>query len=249
MAEPGQLGTIYHQILEKHFRGDANPRDLAQLQEALPAVAREVLDAAPRELGFRQTQWWERTREEIEVNTRHTLEELDQEKGQWLPVLFEAAFGRHGSPPLVIDGDPPLLLHGIIDRIDLLPGQDQERRLRIIDYKSGGAGTYTAPSVEKGKKLQLPLYALAARDALDWEQCGQPIEGFYWHLMPNAAAFPEQVPSPSSSATAQGAIARGQPPPLQRVGRAAGATVRPCRTGAAVLLRCNRHLLALRPAL
>lgn len=181
--EPTQLGTIYHQILEKLYRRVANPRDLAQLQEALPAVAREVLDAAPRELGFRQTQWWERTREEIQVNTLRTLEELDREKGQWRPVLFEAAFGRHGSPPLVIDGDPPLLLHGIIDRIDLLPEQEEARRLRIIDYKSGGAGTYTAPSVEKGKKLQLPLYALAARDAIDREKRGQPIEGFYWHIL------------------------------------------------------------------
>ncbi|TFG71229.1 MAG: hypothetical protein E4H27_05055, partial [Anaerolineales bacterium] len=31
----------------------------------------------------------------------------------------------------------------------------------------------------QGKKLQLPLYALAARDALG---LGNPADGFYWHV-------------------------------------------------------------------
>ncbi len=38
---------------------------------------------------------------------------------------------------------------------------------------------FTKRSVVEGKKLQLPLYALAVRDALG---LGEPAEGFYWHV-------------------------------------------------------------------
>ncbi len=50
---------------------------------------------------------------------------------------------------------------------------------RIIDYKTSGPNDFTATAVRQGKKLQLPLYALAARDALS---LGDPEEGFYWHV-------------------------------------------------------------------
>ena len=49
----------------------------------------------------------------------------------------------------------------------------------MIDYKTGGPSSFTPRDLEKGKKLQLPLYALAARDAL---HLGTPVDGFYWHI-------------------------------------------------------------------
>jgi hypothetical protein len=51
--------------------------------------------------------------------------------------------------------------------------------LRIIDYKTAGPGSFTNRSVVEGKKLQLPLYALAAEQAL---KLGQVVDGFYWHV-------------------------------------------------------------------
>jgi hypothetical protein len=51
--------------------------------------------------------------------------------------------------------------------------------VRVIDYKTGGRSVYTKRAVAEGRVLQLPLYALAARDAL---RLGDPAEGFYWHM-------------------------------------------------------------------
>ena len=50
-------------------------------------------------------------------------------------------------------------LHGVIYRID----KADDGRLRVIDYKTGGPSKFWAARLQKGKKLQLPLYALAAR--------------------------------------------------------------------------------------
>jgi RecB family exonuclease len=66
-------------------------------------------------------------------------------------------------------------LRGLIDRID----RSLDGCLRVIDYKLGGPSTYTNRAVFEGSKLQLPLYALAAREAL---KLGEPVDGFYWHV-------------------------------------------------------------------
>jgi hypothetical protein len=49
----------------------------------------------------------------------------------------------------------------------------------VVDYKTGGPYAFTNSAIAQGKKLQLPIYALAARDAL---RLGRPVEGFYWHI-------------------------------------------------------------------
>ncbi|MDH4208257.1 MAG: PD-(D/E)XK nuclease family protein, partial [Anaerolineae bacterium] len=173
-----QLGNIYHHILHGVY-GDAMVTDstsLEQLLEALPRVAGRVLDEAPRREGFRETAWWEQTRREIVENVRRSLEALAEEDGGWIPSHFEMPFGFKGQPPLVVDGEADSLrLRGIIDRMDV--GSD--RTVRVIDYKTGGKSAFTRAAVADGKKLQLPLYALAARDAL---RLGEPVEGFYWHV-------------------------------------------------------------------
>ena len=66
-------------------------------------------------------------------------------------------------------------MRGFIDRVD----RDPAGRLRIIDYKTAGPGGFGNSDVSRGKKLQLPLYAMATRDAL---HLGEPAEGFYWHV-------------------------------------------------------------------
>jgi RecB family exonuclease len=73
----------------------------------------------------------------------------DDVRGRWLEHRFEGPFalGRTDAPAV--------LLRGVTDRIDLLPG----RRLRVIDYKSGGVP-------EVGRALQVPIYALCAQEEL-----------------------------------------------------------------------------------
>jgi ATP-dependent helicase/DNAse subunit B len=173
-----QLGTIYHHILEKVFQAPSvsDPTNLEQLLAALPDVGKAVLDAAPEEQGFRETAWWAQIRDEILENVRRSLEALCALPGDFVPLRHEAAFGLKGHPPLIVrEGSDGYQLRGFIDRVDRAP----DGRVRVIDYKTAGPWAYRDNAVAEGKKLQLPLYALAARDALG---LGEPTEGFYWHV-------------------------------------------------------------------
>ncbi|HZI79593.1 MAG TPA: PD-(D/E)XK nuclease family protein [Vicinamibacterales bacterium] len=67
---------------------------------------------------------------------------------RWLEHRFDGAFA-------IGPGGAPVGLNGVADRVDLLPG----RRLRVIDYKSGGE-----PDVKRA--LQVPVYAMCAQESL-----------------------------------------------------------------------------------
>lgn len=172
-----QLGSIYHEILEQLYRAvpPAERTDREALLDALPAVARRVLDGAPQREGFRATAWWRQTRAEIEENVRRSLERLADLDSEFTPVAFEKRFGNDTA--LVIDGEggDSFRLRGIIDRVDA----NGDGEIRVIDYKTAGPYAYTKKTLAEGDKLQLPLYALAARDALG---LGEPVDGFYWHV-------------------------------------------------------------------
>ena len=171
-----QRGTIYHRILEHVYRKAADPTDVDALLAALPAVAQQVLDEAPDREGFRATAWWAQTRAEIVETIRQSLKALAELPNEFRPIGFEERFW--GDQELSIhaaEGAGAFRLHGVVDRID----RTADGRLRVIDYKTGGPSAFTPRDLEKGKKLQLPLYALAARDAL---RLGVPVDGFYWHV-------------------------------------------------------------------
>lgn len=172
-----QLGSIYHEILEQVYRAvpEEKRTERQSLLAALPAVARRVLDEAPEREGFRATAWWRQTRAEIEENVRRSLERLADLDDGFAPVAFEERFGRETA--LVVDGEggDSFRLRGIIDRVDANSGGE----IRVIDYKTAGPYAYTGKTLAEGDKLQLPLYALAARDALG---LGEPVDGFYWHV-------------------------------------------------------------------
>ena len=54
-------------------------------------------------------------------------------------------------------------------------------RLLVLDYKSGSPGPYTRLKidvVQRGKLLQLPVYALAAQQRFG----ERPAEGYYWFI-------------------------------------------------------------------
>ena len=173
-----QLGNIYHHIFETLTRRAGQDADLPTLLDALPAVAGEILDAAPRVEQFRETAWWEQTRAEIQENVARSLQALDALDGDFVFLAAEQTFGipSHPGDVLVVrDGaGDSFRLRGFIDRVDRAP----DGSLRIIDYKTGGKSSYTPAAVRKGKKLQLPLYALAVQEAL---HLGDVVEGFYWH--------------------------------------------------------------------
>ena len=63
----------------------------------------------------------------------------------------------------------------MIDRLD----RNEKNEIRVVDYKTGSSHL-DAKDLKNGARLQLPLYALAARDTL---KLGNVTEGFYWKIL------------------------------------------------------------------
>ncbi len=171
-----QLGSIYHHLLEQAFSQTAPEKrtDPAALEATLDAIAPAYLAQAPEREGFRVTAWWQQTKEEVLNNLRQSLREMVAITPGFMPTYFELKF-FDGSKLTVHDGDDCFHVHGIIDRIDV----NEEGDFCVVDYKTAGPGQYSMRDLHEGRRLQLALYALAARDALN---LGQPIEGYYWHV-------------------------------------------------------------------
>ena len=175
--DAAQLGSIYHRILAEAYAHPevADPADPEQVLAVLPEVLASVLDEAPEAEGFRPTAWWPYTREEIAHHVAESIRAL-AEMGPYQPRWFEQRFGRDEFPPLVLcRGEDQLTTSGIVDRIDVGP----DGGIRVIDYKTAGKSDYGKRALEQGEKLQVALYARAARDAMG---LGEPVDGFYWHV-------------------------------------------------------------------
>jgi RecB family exonuclease len=175
--ESYQLGSLLHEVLEQVYRECSQPANVEDVLALLPEVAERVFEGAPRKYAFRPTLLWEVQQAELLETLRAAvigLAELEADSG-WQPAEFECRFGIEGAPFLEIQVDgQPVRLRGLIDRVD----RDRHGNLRVIDYKSGGAHLATQDLIE-GRRLQLPLYALAVEQALG---IGKVTEGLYWKL-------------------------------------------------------------------
>jgi ATP-dependent helicase/nuclease subunit B len=157
------LGSMLHKILEDVYSG-----------VELTTAAGKAFASAPEEYGFRPTALWTQQQAELLRTLEKTIDELNKVSQGYTPKQMEARFGM-GNPSLVLKtsaGD--VRLHGYIDRLDSAP----DGTLRVIDYKAGSSAI-SASHLKEGRRLQLPIYALAARDALG---LGEISGGFYWHI-------------------------------------------------------------------
>jgi hypothetical protein len=104
-------------------------------------------------------------------------------------VAVEDPFGRHDQPPLVLalEVAGPVSFSGSIDRVDAT----YDGRLIVVDYKTGkGYGYDNIPAeftpvdgadlVDRGRKLQLMLYALAARNRHG--DADTPVQSWFWFV-------------------------------------------------------------------
>jgi len=165
------LGSMLHKILEDVY---SSAIDLETCLALLPGKAQAVFERAPQEYGFRPTALWTVQQRELERRLRETITALDEVSHGFTPLHMEARFGM-GQPSLVLQTEMgEVRLHGYIDRLDAAP----DGSLRVVDYKSGGT-TISAAHLKNGRRLQLPIYALAAQEALG---LGNVSSGFYWHI-------------------------------------------------------------------
>ena len=165
------FGSMLHKILEEVYRAAS---DLETCLALLPEKARGVFTRAPEEYGFRPTPLWQVQQQEMEQRLGETIRALAEVSQGYTPLRQEARFGM-GEPSLVLKTEAgEVRLHGYIDRLDAAP----DGSLRVIDYKSGST-PISAKQLQEGRRLQLPIYALAAQRALG---LGQVSSGFYWHI-------------------------------------------------------------------
>jgi ATP-dependent helicase/DNAse subunit B len=173
--DAAQIGTILHAILEKVYQQVDITTDLESTLAILEDTAATVFADAPRKLGFRPSPLWAVEQAQFIEMLRKTIEALHAESQGWTPIRFEAKFGIHHTPALALDvGGEAVRLHGVIDRVD----QRTDGLIRVIDYKTGGSHLAKGDLIS-GRRLQLPIYALAAQDALG---LGTVVEGFYWQI-------------------------------------------------------------------
>lgn len=196
---PLERGSLVHSILERFVREvqeqkvvpkHDQPWEEGHSRLLIALADREFQDAENRGVTGKSL-LWELVKAEIRSDLHAFLEEdfrIRREYGV-SPHSVELAFGnpRHGRkgsqsvPAVVWSGadSAGLSFRGIVDRVDV--AADNERAL-VIDYKTGSSGPFARldeDSVDRGKRLQLPIYGLMARQLL-----GEDIEVrvAYWFV-------------------------------------------------------------------
>ena len=159
-----ERGGLMHKVLERFIReSDPMPSavtpwssyDLARMKR----IAEEEFIAAEHRGVTGKALLWEMEKEEILTDLEAFLDEDTRLREQ------------HGSTDVKVEwkfkvGDfrNKISLRGIIDRIDLSHDGDS---ILVIDYKTGGSGRYSALNkdpIDRGKRLQLAVYSLAAQN-------------------------------------------------------------------------------------
>ncbi len=188
---PRDRGSLVHEVLEVFFAAalDRDPdqgwtdADLVRLQEIVDEVGESyrARGMTGRDLG------WELESTAIRRWLGAVLDRDAEERAarQARPAAVELVFGEESEhPPAEVglaDGRR-LRFRGAVDRVD----RAADGSLLVIDYKTGRSSSYRAVDddrLDRGKRLQLPIYADAARRALGpHDGTPPPVEAYYWFV-------------------------------------------------------------------
>ncbi|MBP9837436.1 MAG: UvrD-helicase domain-containing protein [Proteobacteria bacterium] len=167
-------GDIVHQCLKEFFK---NPTDAQLITASFESACSKMLSIANRVFknsvyDFDQHPFWRQIKQNIiqgleehsnSAKNGHLKTALIYQKEliKTLPYKVEYYFGKSKfddsdtSLQLTNEGES-ILINGIIDRIDIV-----DDGLIIWDYKTGSLSSQK--EVNKGESLQIPIYALAAK--------------------------------------------------------------------------------------
>ncbi|HUR24282.1 MAG TPA: PD-(D/E)XK nuclease family protein [Acidimicrobiales bacterium] len=170
-----ERGTLVHAILEDYVSSliEGRPRSLERLLEMAEARFKVAED---RGLTGRRVLWrFERQKMLRELERAHTID------AGMTPLAAELAFGmgEHEPVTLTLPNGRTIGFRGRADRVD----RDGAGALVVTDYKTGGCNGYDAidtDPVDRGTKLQLPLYGLAVRQRFPEVGAGTPVRSRYW---------------------------------------------------------------------
>ncbi len=195
-----EKGSLVHKALDKFMReqlesGQVPPPGQpwsAQQHDRLLEIGEQVCSEAESKGLTGTPVYWHHDRGRIMADLDRFLREDNELRQERLvaPVASELAFGMGGSKPddhEAIDVELPegqsVRFRGQIDRVD-----QGEGGLLVTDYKTGKADPYKGldegsknwDPVQRGTRLQLPVYALAAQDGL--ADSDVPVRAQYWFV-------------------------------------------------------------------
>lgn len=164
-------GSMIHEILETFVADAIADGHLLDAwttvdQAQLLTIAESVFASYAADGRTGRTLFWERDHTAIVSDLVRFLEKDNERLATGLrPIHTELSFG---GVPLDLPSGHQLLLGGAVDRIDRAP----DGSLVVLDYKTGGVYDEDKALCEEaphanGKRLQLFLYALAARHVID----------------------------------------------------------------------------------
>ncbi|MCY4455624.1 MAG: PD-(D/E)XK nuclease family protein [Chloroflexi bacterium] len=166
-ADAATRGTVVHEILEAALQPlEAAGRPLLPdtLGEAVARVrdeGRRLWESAPVRHAFGRAELW---RFDWETTVEEIVGLLKREAEENARLGVERVAGLELQIDTTMPGvEPAMHLTGQIDRADAGPGFVQ-----IVDYKTGR--DIRKKDVDEGRRLQLQLYAIAAREQLGAER-------------------------------------------------------------------------------
>jgi len=181
-------GSLVHRILERFIGGVISAGNLPERgqpwneghRELLLGIAAEELDAAEASGITGRRLLWQVARDEILADLEKFLEKDNQMRAEMgtQPVAVEWQFGFGGDTPeasINLAERRKIAFRGVIDRIDAGEGT-----ALVIDYKTGGDYGFSRMKedpLKNGTRLQLPVYALAAKTRFG-EEC--EMKAAYW---------------------------------------------------------------------
>ena len=185
--DPLSKGTLVHEILEAFVRHRIADTDVERLAWNADDGRRlhEIADTAFATVESRgltgEPLYWRRDQVLLRRDLGAFLS-LDSDRrldGDLRPIDTELAFGLDGARAvrILLPDGRKIGVRGSIDLVDETP----EANLVIVDYKTGKRSPISPKDPHKnGTKLQLVLYALAARQVLD--RPAADVDSSYWHL-------------------------------------------------------------------
>jgi hypothetical protein len=185
-------GTLVHEILEAFVADELAKPEAERLpagkgwgepaMERMRALIDEHAAVAEAKGLTGKATLWALRREEIEADLLWFLSEDSRYRiaEGTVPEAVEVPFGLDGAPGVEVDigGGRRVAFRGRADRIDVARDGTQV----VLDYKTGSPPKYDASvrddPVRGGRRLQLPVYAAAARQL----RGATDVEAAYWYV-------------------------------------------------------------------
>jgi RecB family exonuclease len=183
---PLDIGNLMHETMDEFIRSSSD--DLPGYGEPWTEAHRERLrrTAIDKAADFARrgvtghARLWETERDRIlaDLDAMLATDNARRQDRRARVVGSELTFGKGDAAPVAIGVDGgQVLMRGSADLVE----QAADGTLLVIDIKTGGASRYKAidtDAIVGGTKLQLPVYAEAARQLLG----GERAEAAYWFV-------------------------------------------------------------------